>query len=83
MRLYLGGRLLQLRVVGHVGRDGEGLPARLDDVLRGAVQAGLPRAMSPTLAPRAPYSRAVARAMPALAPVMTTVWVMEVVSLLE
>ena len=42
-----------------------------------------PRAISPTLAPRAPYSRAVARAMPALAPVMTTVCVMEVASLLE
>jgi hypothetical protein len=39
--------------------------------------------MNPALAPQAPYSRAVARAVPALAPVLTTVRVMEVASLLE
>src|SRR5487761_1519553 len=43
-----------------------------------------PRAISPTLAPRSPYSRATARPMPPLAPVITTVSVMSpVLSLRE
>src|SRR5881398_2110104 len=52
------------------------LPPASSTSAAAAARPASPRAISPTLAPRWPNSRAVARPMPPLAPVITTVSVM-------
>ena len=71
-RLDVRGGALDLLGIGHVGRRDDARTPCSSTSRRAASSRSAPRAMSPTCAPRRAISRAVARPIPAEAPVMTT-----------
>jgi hypothetical protein len=70
--LNLCGCGVDLVIVRDVGGMVKALPPAFSTSLAAPSRPACPRASSATCAPRAPNCRAVARAIPALAPVITT-----------